>query len=77
MPVVAKMPTWVARLRPGMPTSKSTIGLAAAQAADGQVAHAGAEEGEVGGLGRDDPGELRGQALGLAELLSPRVGGVR
>ena len=24
MPVVAKMPTWVARLSPGMPTSKST-----------------------------------------------------
>ena len=24
MPVVAKMPTWLARLAPGMPTSKST-----------------------------------------------------
>src|SRR5437763_881946 len=24
MPVVAKMPTWLARLRPAMPTSKST-----------------------------------------------------
>lgn len=24
MPVVAKMPTWVARLSPGIPTSKST-----------------------------------------------------
>ena len=68
MPVVAKMPTWVARLSPGMPTSKSTTVSPLRSVADGQVAHAGAEEGEVGRLGRDHPGELGGQALGLAEL---------
>ncbi len=42
--------------------------LAAAQGADGQVAHAGAQEVEVGGLGLDHLGELGGQALGPAEV---------
>src|SRR5438552_8583849 len=42
--------------------------LAAAQMADGQVAHARAQEVEVGGLGSDDARELRGQALRLPEL---------
>ena len=51
-------------------------GLAAAQVADGQVAHAGAQELEVGRLGRHDPGELGGQALRLAERRCPSGGEV-
>lgn len=42
---------------------------------DGEVAHAGPEELEVGRLGCDHPGELGGEALGLAELASAEIVG--
>ena len=52
---------------PGNADLEVDLGLPAAQAAHGQVPHAGGQEGEVGGLRRHHAGELRGQALGLAE----------
>ena len=65
MPVVAKIPTWLARARPGNADREVDDGLAAAQPPDGKVAHPAGQEGEVLGLGATTRENWVGRLLGL------------
>ncbi len=65
MPVVAKMPTWLDRALPGMPTVKSTTVSPLRSRADRQVAHAAGQEGEVLRLGATTRENWVGRLLGL------------
>ena len=67
MPVVAKTPTWLARLAPGMPTAKSTTVSPLRSWPTGRSPIRSARKAKSSGVGRHHPGELGGQALGLAE----------